>query len=291
MANYLEHLSDSDLMLLTRISDPGSGSRSPTVSFLRSHPGQVERLLAQPQVFDYLLGRERGAGPVLGVSPFLVFATMVVRASLELDQVAFVEEWVGPRRRLPVFNVGALRDFLSDEGHRLFLAELLSSYTHVASGAFWVRGRRGWRRRRFNELDMIRLAGLLEVVPEEDRPGVYRRLGDLCLFLSGVFPDRSSTWAPSTLERARLARVAAGDDSGNPFGPAADDSDSLSLLEALGVRWYRLARATAGEAPTTALRVVASVAEHFREARSVLNFITDRYLWPFRSSWYQAADG
>ena len=37
----------------------------------------------------------------------------------------------------------------------------------------------------------MRLASLLHIVPEDERPGVYRRLGDLALFLTGVFPDHT----------------------------------------------------------------------------------------------------
>ncbi len=71
---------------------------------------------------------------------------------------------------------------------RLFLAELLSSYTHVASGTVWAKSGGRWRRRRFSELDPVQLARLAEVVPDWERLAVYRRLGDLALFLTGVFP-------------------------------------------------------------------------------------------------------
>ena len=84
-----------------------------------------------------------------------------------------------------------LREFFAADGRRLFLTELLTSYTRVASGSTYVRTARGWRRRRFSELDPLRLASLLDAVPEAERPGIYRRLGDLALFLTGVFPDRT----------------------------------------------------------------------------------------------------
>src|SRR6266540_1530599 len=108
---------------------------------------------------------------------------------------AFVGEWAGPRQRLPVFDVATLRDFLAAPARRLFLAELLASYVHVASGSVLVQTRRGWRRQRFSELDPVRLAALLDVVPAGERVGIYRRLGDLALFLTGVFPDHTATRA------------------------------------------------------------------------------------------------
>ena len=48
----------------------------------------------------------------------------------------------------------------------------------------------------------MRLAGLLDAVPQAERPGVYRRLGDATLFLTGVFPDYATTRALGPLTPA-----------------------------------------------------------------------------------------
>src|SRR5690348_10230268 len=47
-------------------------------------------------------------------------------------------------------------------------------------------------------------AGLLEAVPQAERPGVYRRLGDVTLFLTGVFPDYAATRVLGPVNAARL---------------------------------------------------------------------------------------
>jgi hypothetical protein len=120
----------------------------------------------------------------------------------------------------------------------------------------------------------VRLAGLLEVMPEESRPGIYRRLGDVSLFLTGVFPDYSVSHALGPVDVSRLlrsARVPAGERDGLAAAPALD------LLEYLGARWYRAALATA-PVRTARLDVVGEVAGRFRQARRVLNHLADRYL-------------
>jgi hypothetical protein len=120
----------------------------------------------------------------------------------------------------------------------------------------------------------VKLAGLIEVAPEESRPGIYRRLGDVSLFLAGVFPDYSAMHAFGPVDVSRLlrsARVPAGDRDGLAAAPALD------LLEYLGARWYRAALATA-PVRTARLDVVGEVAERFRQARRVLNHLADRYL-------------
>jgi hypothetical protein len=94
------------------------------------------------------------------------------------------------------------------------------------------------RIRRYNELDPVRLAGLLDAVPAAEQPGVYRRLGDVALFLTGVFPDYTTTNAFGPVQVERLLRVATGpvDRSEHPGAAPAVD-----LLERLGTNWYRTA--------------------------------------------------
>src|SRR6266567_337384 len=193
---YLEHLSDADLALL------GSAAGSLPAGRLRADPAVVERLLDDQRTFETVFGAPGRADPLLRASPFLVFAVAIQRGA------EVVGEWAGPRRRLPVFDAGSLRDFLAAPARRLFLAELLASYVHVASGSVLVQTRRGWRRQRFSELDPVRLAALLDVVPEGERVGIYRRLGDLALFLTGVFPDHTATRAFAPVDAQRLLRHA-----------------------------------------------------------------------------------
>ena len=162
-----------------------------------------------------------------------------------------------------MFDVDRLRDFLDAGWRRLFLAELLASYTKVASGSVVVATRRGLRRQRFSELDPVHLASLLDVVPEAERPGIYRRLGDLALFLVGVFPDHTASHGVSAVEESRLLR------SGRLRGPVAragvagfGDASTVELFEELGRRWYRMAhdlvpaRAGHGRRPGRAGRAV-----------------------------------
>jgi hypothetical protein len=290
---YLEHLTDDDLELLSRSHRVATGEVL-GVAELRSRSALIDALLARPETFEAVFGVEQGADPFLRGSPFLVFAVAVHRCVEDLRLAAFVPEWLGPRQRVAVFDVEALRDFLADPMRRFFLVELLASYTHVASGSFWVQTGRGWRRRRFSELDPVRLASLLEVVPEAERVGIYRRLGDLALFLTGVFPDNTAMRALAPIDTARLlraARLATG--AGEPpdgFAGSVEPSGPVALLEHLGHRWYRLACDTA-PSPTGALRVVGEVAERFRQARRVLNLVTERHLFVLRDHWSSPPTG
>jgi hypothetical protein len=276
---YLEHLSRDDVRLLGEVARR-RGARPTTPEDLVAEPDRLLDLLDDPRAYDAVFGGPGSTAELAPVSPFLIFAVALHRAAADFATTTYTTEWVGPNRRLPVFDVEVLRDFVADPMRRLFLVELLASYTHVTSGATWERTARGWRRRRFSELDPAQLASLLDVVPESARPGVYRRLGDLALFLTGVFPDHTATRFLTPVQHDRLVRVT---QAGEPIRSGADEQlGAVALLEELGVRWYRLAAQSAHPPLTATMRVAAGVAERFRAGRRILNHVTDRYLFPRR---------
>jgi len=277
---YRQQFSDADVRLLRSAAGPTAA---------------VDDALASPAMEAALFAHDHddpshgagggmpGAGDrmPMGVTPFLVFAVAVHRTAARLDTATFVDErWTG-RTRIPVFDVGTLRTLVADPGRRYFLVELLASYTKVASGVTWTRTSRGWRRRRFSELDPGRMAELLDVVGPAERPGVLRRLGDLALFQLGVFPDHPpELTGPAT---DRLLRVSGLDRR------QSGAVDGRQLLEALGARWYAAAVASAraaGTPVTGTLAVAGYMADHFDDARRVLNVVTDRYLFPLRDHWF-----
>lgn len=275
---YLELLTEGDLGFVARVAER-EGDEPVSAAHLRAHPDRLAAWIAHPALFRALFADD-GAGLERSVSPFLLFLAVVHRTAADLREATAVQEWVGPRQRVFVFDVEPLRAFLASAERRLFLAELLASYTHVASGAVRVRTRRGWRRQRVSELDPVQLAGLLDVVPEAERVWVYRRLGDLALFLAGVFPDHVTRYPPLDVRaRTRLSRLVGLD----PDGVRADDA--VRFLEQLGRRCYEAAIRLA-PVVTAALGPLAEVAREFVAARRVLNVAVDRYILPQRYRWF-----
>lgn len=269
--SYADHLTDGDLRLL-------AATLAVPVAEIRRDPDALARRLADPRVFEAILGeRAVASGRPLQVSPFLLFAVIVNRAAGELEAVSYLPERTGMRQRVPVFDTPQLADFLADPARRLFLIELLASFTRVASGRYQVRTRHGLRWRRFSELDPVRLAGLLEAVNDAERPGIYRRLGDVALFLTGVFPDYSGDHALSPVDASRLVRAAGIDTREDRERTLA--APAIELLEYLGARWYQAAWELT-PVRTERLATVVQVAERFRCARRVLNHVADRYLFP-----------
>jgi len=144
---YASHLTDADLRLLASVAEAPagagqiSGARDPLdASWLRGDPEALLRLLEHPGAFRAVLSPHDDAyGWAILASPFLVFAVFVQQAAVELASMDHVPERTGLRQRVPLFDAPALRDFLSEPSRRLFLAELLASFTRVASGRYQVR--------------------------------------------------------------------------------------------------------------------------------------------------------
>ena len=281
-SRYLELLGEGDLAVLGRASGLHPEAGAP--AWFRSRADRVPAALDAPATFDALFP----AGPtgtdtqLESVTPLLIFAVMIHRAAADIGGHAHVPERVGSRLLVPLFDGGRLAAFAADPAARLLLIELLGSFTRIASGPQWELSRGRWRRRRFSEMNPAHLARLAADLPFDERAGTYRRLGDLALFLNGVFPDHAARTTLSPIDVDRILRSI-------PHHDRADlarlvERDQLDatgpLLGTLGPRWYRLASALV---PIPSMRSqLADLADQFEVARRFLNFVTDHYLWARR---------
>ena len=186
----------------------------------------------------------------------------IVEATLEhLRRQSYLKEWTGWRQRVPVFDVAPVLQFADSLPARERLVSLLISFVRVRSGSVWEKSGGRWRRRRFSELNPLDLA----------EAGALGRLGDLCLFLAGVFPEHSLEHPVEARERLRLERLL-------DVGPPAHSEmgNGIAVLEYLGASAYR----RSGE---------AWLSRDFTSARRLLNLVTERHLFPLRERWFPAA--
>lgn len=285
---YLQLLTGPDRQLLDVVAQR-QGRPAPDDPAVAAH---LEDLLGEADLFSAVFDPHDDTSvtgtrlDLAAVSPFLAFATAIHRARAELDPSSVVDEWTGPRERVPVFAGAELRAFLDDGDHRLFLAELLASYVHLSGAAVtWQQGGT-LHRRRVDQLDLAAMTRLLDLVGDDARPGLYRRLGDCSLFLTGVFPDHTSRtrFAPVQVDRLARSLPRALGSTTTELADTLAVRGAVGLLELLGQQWYRLAIATThGRAPApSGLR---SISDHFPDARRALNHLADRWLFPFRAAW------
>lgn len=296
LQRYAELLSDSDYEVLFKVA-------ASNATFAKVGFGRIKN---DPELFDYLLASDdlyravfgSGTEPFLQVSPFLGFVILIHRSAIAISEATFVAEWIGPRRRVPLFDTGSTKRVLHDPSTRFFLAELLASFTHVSSGIVVRRAARGFKTKRFSELDLASLVDIAADADELRRLQIVRRIGDLSLLLAGVFPDFAGTMIDRSLRyRAAVARALAELSSGQSptrlLDPeeyiSGEDKSGLHVLETLASSCYSYvirsniaSSVSAGDAPDT-LERIASESEAVRRA---LNFVSDRYLFEYRSSWF-----
>ena len=288
---YVEHLLPGDLEIVLRLAGVPQMDDAEARELLRREPEMLRRALASPEAAHLLLNSgadDPEREPLVHASPFLTFAVAVERVADELRDATYVSEWVGPRQRLPLLGGDDLREMLADGQRRVFLAVLLASFTRVASGSVWRETARGWRRQRFSELDPVRLAETLDVLPESRHPAVHRRLGDVSLFLAGVFPDHTASRAFRPIDLQRLGRAAGVSGApGETLGEALETRGGVGLFDQLGARWYRLAAGVQGPLGASA-RQLEAIAERFVEARRSLNLLADRHLFVVARDWFPA---
>ena len=95
------------------------------------------------------------------------------RVTHQLEQSNWVNDWVSPGMRLPVFDVEPLVEFADAPGRLLFTAELLVGF--AAPSTMPVPA---------GQLDLDGIVEWLNAVDPADRARLLRRLGDIALFVA-----------------------------------------------------------------------------------------------------------
>jgi hypothetical protein len=203
-----------------------------------------------------------------------------------------VGEATGRGGGLPVFDAVELRRFAAEPAMRLVLADLPASFAHLESGVRWVRSESGWRRRRYRDLDPLSLAERMSEATGAERSAALRRLGDVALFLAGVFPEHVPTHPIEARRLERIHRLLAAASTRPVDGPgelllAGGDVRGVWLLEWLGRQAYGLA---AEDHDVTGASRLSAVSRRFRTARRTLNAVPAHDLGSLRRRWFPVPD-
>ena len=69
------------------------------------------------------------------------------------------------------------------------------------------------------------------------------------------------------------------------------DGGAVGLLEQLGRRWYRAAFDALPRPVSGNVAVLGELPERFGDARRILNFVTERFLFHHRDRWFGLGGG
>jgi hypothetical protein len=212
-------------------------------------------------------------GAVIELSPRFLFTVLLRRIRRDLASVPYTIERVERDGRIVVFDASVVLDMLRSEEIFDYLVELLVSFERAETFTVARAGARAGLRRLSTASisDMLEFAGLVDA---SMRPMVFRRIGDIALFTTGLFPE--------SIQRDRRLPAAAPALLGSPRRPWR-----LEDYEEEGRTFYRLASDSLQHTRPTLARVLARLAEDFTLARKPLHVLAERYVAWARPHWRQ----
>ena len=264
---YLD-FTDRDLEFLVAVVVSRAANASSVREAIRNDPEYRKAIVSDERVFSQVINDNES---FLKISPSLYFEVLLRRAQRDLGSSTYTIEREG-RGNIPVFDTGKVAGFLDTPNVLEYLANMLASFTRIRSFVVPIRVRKGIRRRvRYNDMDVDSLIDFAARVDESERFSYYKRIGDVCLFLTGFFRD--STYSSKSTFNSNFK---SGAYSRTNF--TRKRRRSLEEYESEGRRFYRLAEEhpTAGVLELT--DVFSVLRDQFSAARKPLTFLSSRYL-------------
>src|SRR3984893_8819095 len=183
------HLSESDLRFLVETVATNRRDYDYVVNLIRDKEDLLEPMLDDPKLTERLFRDEEA---LVRVTPHMLFSVLLRRLRSELEKEAYVLDVDTKGKRIPVFEGSAVAEMLSDKQTRDYLAEMLSSFARTNSGIIYWKERGTWHKRRFSDIDLDDMVELTRIIDPEMRPALYKRIADIALFLSGIFPEHAA---------------------------------------------------------------------------------------------------
>ncbi len=242
----LQRLTDADLAFIASTLSPHD--QPAMTARLREDEARLDRVLDDDRVARRLHDDTQA---IAQVSPWLLFSVLLRRVRRELRGSSYTVEQFGGER-IAVFDARRADELLADSRMHDYLVEMLASFTRISSFTLDVEERGRLRRRRFSDFSSEDMMALAALVPEELRFPFLRRIADIALFMTGVFPQSVlPVW--SSPQR------------------------TLEHYEEEGRRFYRLASEHLTARRTGMAELLATLAEAFSLARKPLNVLAAQF--------------
>ncbi len=262
------HLTEDDLKFLVQTVADRRTDHQHVVDLVRDKEDFLEQMLDDPKLLQRLF-RDRDA--VLAVSPNMIFAILLRHIRREIREESYLYDYeVGAKKqRIPVFAVPEVTDLLEESDAINYLAEMLASFARTKSIVLtWMDSSGKRQKTRFNDMDIDDMIQLSRQIDPAHRPRYYRRIGDIALFLSGIYPDHAAFYHFLTPRSSR--KVSRG--------------RNLHDYEREGQTFYHKAAQHAHEPRRGSL--LTTLSENFGNARRALNLLSERYLRDEKRTFY-----
>ncbi len=256
-------LSETDLDFLIETVSSQVADKLRLKQIIREDEDFRSRFISEEKVFRRVMDDDE---IFLRISPTLFFEVLLRRATSALVQKSYTFEQTRTMK-IPVFDSRDVVDLLEDDSVLIYLADMLSSFTRIESYTIAFRTKPGaWKKIRFNDLDIHSLIAFAQVVEAPHRISFFKRIGDICLFILGIFPEYaeynyrypfSKQLRPQMRGRARIS-------------PEEYVSE--------GEKFYRLAAEHPSAEELQMADIFRALCENFQKVKKPLNFIADHFL-------------
>lgn len=252
-----------DILFLIETLMPGKTDPELEVERVQHDDELIQAMLNDDRLFERLLSDHE---VLVQVSPWLFFTVLLRRAQRDLQGAAFTPER-RDRQKVFIFDTDQVLALLEGEPLRDYLATMLASFTRVGSVTVPIQVREGvWRWYRASDLDVEGLMRYCQALDEALRFDAYRRIGDVCLFMTGMFPEHIEAQYRYPLSRSIRPRA-----RGRIVRSRED-------YEAHGRAFYSLAAAHEQARAEALSEVLAMLSKHFILAEKPLRFLAEHYL-------------
>lgn len=239
------HFDEHTIGLLVNVVSPDASEPGRIARAALRDPRFLSSILRDRRLHSWLLERPH---EMVSVAPHAFFAALLYRVRRDLASRGFTHER-DSGRMVVVFDIKDVRHLLDEDAVIAYLSWVLASFVHINSVTRTVRVRRSvWRTYTVSDYDIHSLLGYVDRIEPKRRPIIYRRIGEVALFQSGVFSD----------------------------------SSSLTELVEVGPDSYRKAL-DGGAVPSDETEAVETVQESFLAAAKAFTFMADHYLGALRT--------
>jgi hypothetical protein len=249
---------DRDLQLVVQVLMPEYKDRKRMIRILKSDEDILEGMLKDDKLFKYIMDDPES---IIKISPNLLFTVLLNRVKCNLENQSYTVERQD-RHQVLIFDSKEVVDLLHDKRILRYLADLMVSFVRINSYSVHIRVKRGvWRKFRFSDFDIDSLIRYSQMIEADRRFQSYKRIADICLFVTGVFPDYINTFRKQSTLRLGVAAQKRREEfaeHGRYFYRAASRQRTAQILELNDV--------------------LLQLSENFTLATKPLTLMTSRYL-------------
>ena len=257
------YLNQRDLLFIVETLRPGSVHPEQVARRLQGDETRLETMLDEPRLFQSIMQQKE---LLPQISPWLFFTLLLRQARRDLERETFTVEQRG-RQNVVLFDSDRVVGLLAQKSIRDYLTTMLASFTRLEQMTVLVEVRPGaWRGYRTHELDIEGMIRYSQTLDEAFRFAPYKRIAEVCLFLTGMFPEYLSGQSRYPLSGQLRPRM------------RSQLCQKLEDYEAYGRVFYRLAAEHELARREGLDEVLLTLSEHFILAEKALTFLMSRYL-------------